>query len=122
MVLFHEALHDGYLLVLAPDSNATALTEAGLADHLDRACRSGKPTVWVDCRLLETVSATAAWLLWACYRRLRRRHVALVLCRVSERVERILHEAFHSADLGLAAGLDEAPTYRALRAGVSHAR
>jgi anti-anti-sigma regulatory factor len=106
MVLFHEKLPDGYLLVLAPDANATALTEAGLAEHLDRACRSGQP-VWVDCRLLDTVSATAAWLLWACHHRLRRRRMALVLCRVSQRVERVLREAFQGADLCLAASLDD---------------
>lgn len=114
MVLFHETLPDGYLLVLAPDTNATALTEAGLAEHLDRACRSGQP-VWVDCRLLDTVSATAAWLLWACHHRLRRRHLALVLCRVSHCVERVLREAFQGTDLCLAASLDDMalPHYRA---------
>ena len=106
MVLFHEALPGAYLLVLAPDPNATALTDGGLAKHLDQACRSGQP-VWVDCRLMDTVSATAAWLLWACSRRLRRQRLALVLCRVSQRVEGVLREAFHGAELCLAASLDE---------------
>ncbi|UOQ69924.1 hypothetical protein [Hymenobacter volaticus] len=54
MVVYHEALPTGYLLVLAPDAGAT--TETELADHLTQASRSGRPTVWVDCRLLDTLS------------------------------------------------------------------
>lgn len=115
MVIFHEALPDGYLLVLAPD--AAALAEDELADHLDRACRSGKSAVLVDCRLLETVSATAVWLLWACYRRLHRRRVPLVLCSVSKCVERALRQAFRSTDLCLASSLDEATGLRGFRPG-----
>ncbi|MDB5236641.1 MAG: hypothetical protein JWR44_3634 [Hymenobacter sp.] len=107
MVLFHDALPGAYLLVLSPNTDATTQSEAGLAHHLDRACRSGQPTVWVDCRLLETVSSTVAWLLWACHHRLRRRQMALVLCHVSERAERVLRQAFRGPDLCLANGLGE---------------
>jgi len=106
MVLFHEAFPGGYLLILAPDPNATILTDAGLADHLDLACRSGLP-VWVDCRLLDTVSATAVWLLWASYHRLRRQHRALILCHVPQPAEYMLREVFHGTDLRLVTSLDD---------------
>jgi anti-anti-sigma regulatory factor len=89
MIILHEQLPDCYLLALAPTSTATA--EAELAAHLARACGSGKPAVWVDCRLLGTLSATTAWLLWSCQQRLQRRQARLVLCGVPAAVERILH-------------------------------
>ena len=85
MTVCYELFPTSCLLALAP---TTAETE--LAAHLDSACRSGKPAVWVDCRLLDTLSAPSAWLLWACQQRLHRRHARLVLCRVSEAVEGIL--------------------------------
>ena len=88
MVICHEILPDAYLLALAPDHTATAETELLL--HLAHACRSGKPAVVVDCRLLDTVSDTAAWLLWACQQRLHRRHARMVLCQVSAAVESFL--------------------------------
>ena len=46
--------------------------------------------MWVDCRLLNTLSATAAGLLWACQQRLHRRHARPVLYQVPAAVERIL--------------------------------
>ena len=85
MIIYHEPFPTGYLLALAPPAAATA--DAELAAHLAHACRSGKPAVWVDCRLLNTLSTTAAWLLWACQQRLHRRHARLVLCRVPAAVE-----------------------------------
>jgi len=88
MVICHEILLDAYLLALAPDHTATAETELLL--HLAHACRSGKPAVVVDCRLLDTVSDTAAWLLWACQQRLHRRHARMVLCQVPAAVESFL--------------------------------
>lgn len=88
MIIYHEPLPSGYLLALAP-TTTTAL-EPQLAAHLAQACRSGKPAVWVDCRLLDTLSPTAAWLLWACQQRLHRRHARLVLYRVSATLERML--------------------------------
>ena len=89
MIVCHEMFPTSYLLALAPTA-ATTLAEAELEAHLALACRSGRPAVWVDCRLLDTLSATAAWLLWACQQRLHRRRARLVLCRVSDAVERIL--------------------------------
>jgi len=89
MIVYHQLFPTSYLLALAPTA-ATTLAEAELEAYLALACRSGKPAVWVDCRLLDTLSATAAWLLWACQQRLHRRHARLVLCRVSVAVERIL--------------------------------
>jgi len=88
MIIFHELFPASYLLALAPTAAPTA--EAELAAHLARACRSGKPAVWVDCRLLKGLSATAAWLLWACQQRLNRRHARLVLCQVPAAVEHTL--------------------------------
>ena len=93
MIVCHELFPTSYLLALAPTTTAataTTLAEAELEAHLALACRSGRPAVWVDCRLLGTLSATAAWLLWACQQRLHRRHARLVLCQVSGAVERIL--------------------------------
>ncbi|WP_426492755.1 hypothetical protein [Hymenobacter sp. 102] len=86
MVICHELFPAGSLLALA-----ATVGEAELAAHLARACRSGKPAVWVDCRLLHTLSATEAWLLWACQQRLHRRKARLVLCQVPAVVEHQLH-------------------------------
>ena len=116
MVICHELFPTGYLLALAPAATtaaaATAATtaETDLEAHLARACRSGRPAVWVDCRLLDTLSATAAWLLWACQQRLHRRHARLVLCRVPAAVERVLRRtlAGTGADLLIVPTLDDA--------------
>jgi len=108
MIICHELFPAGYLLALAPLATPTA--EAELAAHLAHACRSGKPAVWVDCRLLQTLSATAAWLLWACQQRLHRRHARLVLCQVPAAVAHALHRtlAGASASLLLVPTLDDA--------------
>jgi anti-anti-sigma regulatory factor len=98
MVVYHEAFPTCYLLALAPDAVIT--TETDLAYHLARACRSGKPAVWVDCRLLDTLSATAAWLLWSSQQRLRRRGLRLVLCQASERVQQVLRHTLASVGRG----------------------
>ena len=111
MIVFHEPFPASYLLALAPTTAATPSTdEAELEAHLARACRSGKPAVWVDCRLLDTLSATAAWLLWACQQRLHRRHARLVLYRVPAAVERTLRHtlAGMGADLLIVPTLDDA--------------
>ena len=106
-VIYHEALFQSYLLVLAP---GPAVSATELARHLRRACRSGKAAVWVDCRLLDNLSTPAARLLWACHLRLRRRHVRLVLCRVCEDLEHTLRQTFAgpTADLCLVPMLDDA--------------
>lgn len=108
MVVYHEALPESYLLVLAPSSTDPWASE--LARYLGRACRSGKPAVWVDCRLLDTLPAAAARLLWASHLRLHRRHVQLVLCRVSEALEQTLRRvsAGPGPDLCLVPTLDDA--------------
>lgn len=108
MVIYHDAFSSGYLVALAPDADVT--TETELADHLAQACGSGRPAVWVDCRLLDTLSATAAWLLWSCQLRLRRRGVPLVVCQASERVQQVLHRTLAGVYSGLcqAQSLDEA--------------
>ena len=106
MIVYHEMFPTSYLLALAPTpatatAKAPASAETELEKHLAQACRSGKPAVWVDCRLLDTLSATAAWLLWACQQRLHRRHARLVLCRVPAAVERILRRTLVGAGPGL---------------------
>jgi anti-anti-sigma regulatory factor len=99
MVICHEILPASYLLVLASTTAGTA--EAELAAHLARACRSGKPAVWIDCRLLHTLSATGAWLLWACHKRLHRRQARLVLCQVTTLVEQQLRAVLAGAGVTL---------------------
>ena len=109
MIVCHELFPTSYLLALAPTVNTT-LAETELEAYLSLACRSGRPAVWVDCRLLDTLSTTAAWLLWACQQRLHRRHARLVLCRVPAAVERILQRtlAGAGADLLIVPTLDDA--------------
>jgi len=105
-VVYSEAFPAGYLLVLASGQDH----DAGLAHHLDCACRSGTPAVWVDCRLLDTLSATAMWLLWACQHRLQRKQTHLVFCNVSERLDRALRRIFTCGDLCIVPTLDDAAT------------
>ena len=109
MIVCHELFPTSYLLALAPDA-ATATAETELETYLAQACHSGRPAVWVDCRLLDTISATAVWLLWACQQRLHRRHARLVLCQVPVVVERILRRtlAGAGADLLIVPTLDDA--------------
>ena len=108
MLIFHELFPTSYLLALAPSSSPRS--EAELAAHLALACRSGKSAVWVDCRLLDTLTTTAAWLLWSCQQRLQRRHARLVLCRVSAAVEQTLRHtlAVTGTQLQIVPTLDDA--------------
>ncbi|MFD1875665.1 STAS domain-containing protein [Hymenobacter bucti] len=110
MIIYSEPFLTSYLLALAPTATAKAAAETELADQLARACHSGKPAVWVDCRLLTTLSTTAAWLLWACQQRLQRRHARLVLYRVPAAVARTLRRtlAGKEADLLIVPTLDDA--------------
>jgi len=88
LIIHHEVLPDAYLLVVASDPATTS--ELELAQHLSAAAQSGKPAVWVDCRLLATLSPTAARLLAACHYRLQQRGAELVLGRVSAQLARTL--------------------------------
>jgi anti-anti-sigma regulatory factor len=103
MLVYHELLAEAYLLVLAADPAPGPTPEAELATQLRRAVRSDKRAVWVDCRLLPTLSRPAARLLWACHHRLRRRQARLVLCRVSAP----LAEALAAAKSGPATELNQ---------------
>ena len=60
LVVHHEAFSDRYLITLVP-SNIPE--DAGLAAHLDRACRSRKIDIWIDYRLLRTLLTTINRLL-----------------------------------------------------------
>jgi anti-anti-sigma regulatory factor len=108
MIVHHEILPDSYLLILAADHADPS--ELELAHHLSCAARSDKPAVWVDCRLLDSLSLTAARLLLACHYRLQRRKAQLILCRVSERLEQILQQvgAHPAPTLCLVPTLDDA--------------
>ncbi|WP_201980717.1 STAS domain-containing protein [Hymenobacter rubidus] len=86
--VYHELLPESYLLILAPSpSNAP---EAALAHSLHCAKRSGKPAVWVDCSLLNSLSEEAAGLLWASHHELQQKHAQLVLVHVPDCVKREL--------------------------------
>ena len=98
MIVYHELLPQAYLLVPAYDPTTSELP---LAWQLKRAMRSGKPAVWVDCRLLHTLSATTIRLLRACHRSLQRRQAQLMLCHVPAGV----------AEGPELAGLCQVPTY-----------
>lgn len=104
VIVYHELLPQAYVLGLAPGPSTTF--ELALAQQLRRAERSGKTAVWVDCRLLTTLSAGAVRLLHTCHHRLQRRRAQLVLCRVSGALASVLRQA--SADLCLAPTFDEA--------------
>jgi len=97
LIVHHELLPEIYLLVLAPDP--ADASELELAHHLGCAARSGKPAVWVNCRLVDTMSATGAQLLWACHHRLRQRGAQLVLCRVSAALRQQLRQHCRSTTL-----------------------
>ena len=103
LVVYHKAFSDRYLITLIPSDIPE---DAGLAAHLDRACRSSKIDVWIDCRLVRTLSTTVTRLLRACQHRLRRRKAYLVLCNASADVELVLRQVFSPADLCLVPTLD----------------
>jgi anti-anti-sigma regulatory factor len=87
-VVYHELLPDSYLLILAPGHEGEG--EVGLAYWLKRAQRSGKPAVWVDCGMLNSLSNEAVRLLWSSHHQLQEKHSQLVLVHVPERVKREL--------------------------------
>lgn len=111
LIVHQELLADIYLLVLAP--GPTNASEIELAHHLSCAVRSGKPAVWVDCRLLNAMSRTAMRLLCACHRRLRQRGAQLVLCRVADSLAPRLHQlcAGPKPAIHLVESLDEAAAH-----------
>ena len=102
-VVHHEAFSDRYLITLIPSDIPE---DAGLAAHLDRACRGSKIAVWIDCRLVRTLSTTVTRLLRACQHRLRRREAHLVLCITLSDVEQVLRQVFSPTDLCLVPTLD----------------
>ena len=89
-VIYHELLPESYLLILAP--GRPDRQEVVLARWLRRAQRSGKSAVWVDCGMLDSLSAEAARLLWRTHFQLQEQYAQLVLVHVPERVKRELLE------------------------------
>ena len=86
--VFHEILPESYLIILAPGSVGDA--ETALDFRLQRAVRSGKKEVWVDCSLLTTLSEQAARLLWAAHHTLQEQFARLVLVHLSDNVKQQL--------------------------------
>ena len=76
-VVYREAFSNRYLVTLVPSDIPE---DAGLAAHWDRACHSRKINVWIDCRLIRTLSTTVTQLLRTCQYHLRHRQARLVLC------------------------------------------
>ena len=103
LVVYHEAFSDRYLITLIPSDTPE---DAGLAAHLDRAYRSSKIAVWIDCRLVRTLSTTVTRLLRTCQYHMRHREARLVLCNASADVEQELRQVFSPADLCLAPTLN----------------
>ena len=103
LVVYHEAFPDRYLITLVPSDTPEG---AGLVAHWDRACRSRKIDVWIDCRLVRILSTTVTQLLRTCQYRLRHREAHLVLCNVLVDVEQALRQVFSPADLCLVPTLD----------------
>lgn len=89
-VVYPQLLPDSYLLILAPGRDGESRPENELAHWLNCAQLSGKAAVWVDCGMLQALSAEAAGLLWAAHRRLQATGVHLVLVHVAERVRKAL--------------------------------
>ena len=90
-IAYRELLPTAYLLVLAPGPPDPR--EHVLAHELRQAARSGRAAVWVDCRLLPTLSCRAVRLLRAWHGRLRASHARLVLCRVPDYLAQALPPA-----------------------------
>ena len=103
LVVDHEAFSDRYLITLVPSDIPE---DAGLAAHWDRACRSRKIDVWIDCRVVRTLSTTVTQLLRTCQCHLRHREARLVLCSALADVEQALRQVFSPADLCLIPTLD----------------
>lgn len=91
LLVYHEELPTGYLLAVASCYGHPA--EAELPGFLRRICRSDKQYIWMDCRLLETLTAQTVRQLQALHLRLWRRGGQLVLCRVSQALAQGLAQA-----------------------------
>lgn len=86
--IYHELLPESYLIILAP--GPVGGLESALAYQLKCAQRSGKAAVWVDCGMLDSLSAEAAGLLWGLHHCLRAQRAELVLVHVPDLVRKVL--------------------------------
>ncbi|GAB3295051.1 hypothetical protein GCM10027511_08530 [Hymenobacter humi] len=88
--VYHELLPESYLLLLTP--GAPAEPEYALDYSLKCACSSGKTAVWVDCELVEALSAENARTLLDYHHRLEGEHKKLVVVHASEEIQQeLLH-------------------------------
>ncbi|RSK50980.1 STAS domain-containing protein [Hymenobacter rigui] len=88
MEVYREILPDSYLLILTEAQLPAA--EAQLTEALRMASRSGKPSIWVDCSQLHSLSFSALRVLARYYRRLRKRQIPLVLCHLGNETHQLL--------------------------------
>lgn len=88
MEVYREILPESYLLILADDNDPTG--GAQLSYALRRACRSGKPSIWVDCSHLRNLSFSTLRVLVRYYQRLQERHIPLVLCHLGDSAGQLL--------------------------------
>lgn len=114
LIIYQALLPEAYLLVLASGGRPHA--EAELARSLAQAASCNRPAVWVDCRLLDTLSATAGRLLRRLHHCLGQRQAQLVLCHVSEALAGCLRTsgAIPAAGFAIATSLDAAGSGRLL--------
>ncbi|SHL59596.1 hypothetical protein [Hymenobacter psychrotolerans] len=82
MDVYREILPDSYLLILADAAHAAG--EKVLQRALQRACSSGKASVWVDCSQLPELPAEVLQLLGNYYELLQSKQVNLVLCHLAD--------------------------------------
>ncbi|GAB2772393.1 hypothetical protein HNQ93_000759 [Hymenobacter luteus] len=88
MEVYREILPESYLLILADDDEPTGGAELSYA--LRRACRSGKPSIWIDCSHLRNLSFATLRVLVRYYRRLQERRIPLVLCHLGDSAGQLL--------------------------------
>lgn len=86
--VYHESLPESYLLLLTPGNSADP--ELALDHSLKCACRSGKAAVWVDCELVDGLSAEAIGILWRYHYQLQEQHMKLVMVHASDEVKQEL--------------------------------
>jgi hypothetical protein len=91
MEVYREILPESYLLILADDVPASSGSEDDALDRaLSRAAKSGKSSIWVDCSHLHHLPSDAAELLSYYYHKLSKHGMSLILCHLSEAVQREL--------------------------------
>ncbi|WP_303310851.1 hypothetical protein [Hymenobacter sp. BT730] len=105
MRIDREILHNSYLLILSnePDPALASLREA-----LQRAGRSGRPNIWVDCSHMDELEDQALTLVMQEASRLRQIGVQVVLCHPPASCRLPAHTGLPEDQLLIAASLLDA--------------